>query len=326
MSSSKAYPSPLVIPPLQNDDHTHTIILLHGRGSNSERFGRVFIEATGIAKRLPTVKFVFPTASKRRSTVLKRVPINQWFDNYSLEDPNTRTELQLDGLWESSAFLRRLVDEEAGILARRKKNGGNVDVDVDAAAAVGGGDDDGYSRVVIGGLSQGCAASVFCLLGGLSSHGERQRLGGFIGMSGWLPLEREIAGILKMDNGGQGQSDDGDEDEDDPFAHDSDGDDIPAHIQAVNHVREVLELPPIEADADELVSHLKTPVFLGHGSLDEKVSVNLGRRMAAILSDGFGMDVTWKAYENLGHWYEVPTEIDDAIQFLQEKAGFPVVE
>lgn len=54
----------------------HTIILLHGRGSNSERFGHVFIESAGIAKCLPTVKFIFPTAKKRRSTALKRVPIN----------------------------------------------------------------------------------------------------------------------------------------------------------------------------------------------------------------------------------------------------------
>lgn len=60
------------------------------------------------------------------------------------------------------------------------------DVDIYADSAVGDGDgDDVYSRVVIGGLSQGCAASVFCLLGGLNADGERRRLGGYIGMSGW---------------------------------------------------------------------------------------------------------------------------------------------
>ncbi|GFG24787.1 acyl-protein thioesterase 1 [Aspergillus udagawae] len=96
MPPSKTYPSPLVIPPPRNDQHTHTIILLHGRGSNGEDFGHVFIESTDIAQRLPTTKFIFPTASRRRSTVMKRIPINQWFDNYSLKDPNTRTELQID--------------------------------------------------------------------------------------------------------------------------------------------------------------------------------------------------------------------------------------
>lgn len=151
MPFSKPYPTPLIISPLRSDQHTHTIILLHGRGSNSERFGQVFLETTGIAKCLPTTKFIFPTAIKRRSTVLKRVPINQWFDNYPLEDPNIRSELQIDGLQESGEFLRRLVGEEAEILS----NGWAVD--------------DGYSRVVIGGLSQGCAAAIFCLLGGFPS-------------------------------------------------------------------------------------------------------------------------------------------------------------
>lgn len=75
-------------------------------------------------------------------------------------------------------------------------------------------------------------------------------------------------------------------------------------------------MPPIPSDADDL-AYLKTPVFLGHGSADPKVSVKLGQRMASILVDGFGMDVTWKAYEEFGHWYKVPDEIDDALQFFK---------
>ncbi|GFF80415.1 acyl-protein thioesterase 1 [Aspergillus udagawae] len=269
MPPSKTYPSPLVIPPLRNDQHTHTIILLHGRGSNGEDFGHVFIESTDIAQRLPTTKFIFPTASRRRSTVMKRIPINQ------------------------CEFLRRLVDEEAKLLSND--------------SAVG----DGYSRIVIGGLSQGCAAAVFCLLGGFpsaSEYGEGKHLGGYIGMSGWVPVEREISGLLKMEEGNQGESKSGtEEDDDDPFAHDTDGDDVPAHIQAVNHIRDILGMPPFQSDADDSenalrASHLKTPVFLGHGSADPSVSIDLGRRMASILSDGFGMDVTCKAYEEFGHW------------------------
>lgn len=151
MPSSKPYPNPLTIPPLNNSRHTHTIILLRGRGSNSERFGH---PPRNNSPR--TVKFVFPTARKRRSTVLKRIPIHQWFDNYSLEDPNTRTELQVEGLEETGFFFHGLVDEEARLLREGNENG---------ASAVGG----GYGRVVIGGLSQGCAASVFCLLGGFPS-------------------------------------------------------------------------------------------------------------------------------------------------------------
>lgn len=102
MASSKPYPTPFVVPPHRSDQHTHTIILLYGRGSNGEQFGSSFLESTNIARRLPTVKFIFPTANKRRSKVLKRIPINQWFENHSLDDPNTRTELHIDGLEETN--------------------------------------------------------------------------------------------------------------------------------------------------------------------------------------------------------------------------------
>ncbi|KAE8312515.1 Alpha/Beta hydrolase protein [Aspergillus transmontanensis] len=294
MPSTKSYPAPLVIAPLKSDQHTHTIILLHGRGSNGERFGQVFLESTNIARCLPTAKFVFPTARKRRSTVLKRIPINQWYDNYSLEDPNIRTGLQIDGLEESTCFLRGLIDEEARLL------------------------NDDYSRVIIGGLSQGCATSVFCLLGGFLEDGKIRQLGGFIGMSGWLPFEREISRLLESGEGKSGT------DDDDPFSqNDDDSEDIPGNVQAINHVRDILNLPALQNSS---LTYLDTPVFLGHGSADPKVSVELGQRMASILSDGFGMDVTWKAYEEFGHWYKVPDEIDDVVSFLKEKLGVPCLD
>ncbi|PGH11638.1 hypothetical protein AJ79_04778 [Helicocarpus griseus UAMH5409] len=110
--SKKSYPEPLVVPPLSPAEHTHTFIILHGRGSNAERFGLELLRSGNLSARLPTVKFIFPTASKRRSRILKKISINQWFDNYSLEDPGQRTELQIDGLCETGAFLRELIERE----------------------------------------------------------------------------------------------------------------------------------------------------------------------------------------------------------------------
>jgi predicted esterase len=119
------------------------------------------------------VKFVFPTASKRRSTVLKKIPINQWFDNYSLDDPNQRVDLQVDGLMETAQFLRELIDSESRILDD-------------------GTGETGYRRVILGGLSQGCAAGIFTLLGGGFGESGNERPGAFFGMSGWLPFERQL--------------------------------------------------------------------------------------------------------------------------------------
>lgn len=336
MSSNRPYPVPLTIPPLREEEHTHTWIVLHGRGSNAERFGREFLSSANLQQRLPTVKFVFPTARKRRSTVLKKIPINQWFDNYSLEDPGQRTDLQVEGLCETAAFLRTLIKHEASLLG-----------------------EDGHRRVILGGLSQGCAAAIFTLLGGDETD-ECKGPGAFFGMSGWLPFEQQLCEILQYEQtqddtqpetiiyeeGGSSSDEvdtdiDDSEDGKDAFSdtdHDNDlfsrasperddfdpflasDDEVPRLIQALNHIRDILDLAPL----DEPQYHGQTPVFLGHGSADPKVSVALGQKMARLLSEGLEMDVTWKVYEDFGHWYKVPDEIDDILSFLHVKVNLPV--
>ncbi|KXG51924.1 Phospholipase/carboxylesterase/thioesterase [Penicillium griseofulvum] len=172
--SRKPYPTPLVVPP-QSEEHTHTIISLHGRGSNAKRFGHELLTSANLQHRLPTVKFVFPTARRRRSTVLKKIPIHQWYDNYSLEDPGQRTDLQVEGLCETAEIIRGLVTEEAQILGEN------------------------HSKIILWGLSQGCAAGIFTLLGGWADICEAHSLGAFIGMSGWLPFEHQFREILRSD-------------------------------------------------------------------------------------------------------------------------------
>lgn len=362
----KPYFIPLTVEP-SSAQHTHTFIILHGRGSNGERFGRELLDSANLPARLPTVKFVFPTASKRRSTALKKIPINQWFDNYSLEDPNQRTDLQVDGLMETATFLRELIDTEAQILS-------------DDSTPTG------YRKIVLGGLSQGCAAGIFTLLGGGIGEGGNERLGAFFGMSGWLPFERQLNSMTSYkkeeeedtekendqndaesvpdeeDESDDGESSNDDEDEEDdnhsesdtgiyfstsdaesdafssnledklaafdPFqseAHeDSERDPRSGIVDIINHVRDILDLASISST--EYLPTLQTPVFLGHGSADPKVSVHLGEKMAQLLSNKLKMNVTWKAYEGFGHWYKVPDEIDDVLDFLKEKIALSIVD
>ncbi|KAK2813998.1 hypothetical protein FQN50_000402 [Emmonsiellopsis sp. PD_5] len=316
-----SYPDPLVVLPLR-PPHTHTLILLHGLGSDGSPFGTKLLESTDLPARLPTVKFVFPTASKRRSTMLKKMRIKQWFDVYSLEDPGLRAELQIDGLCETGASLRQLIEKESEILAS------------------GGQGQEGYGKIIFGGLSQGCAASIFTLLGGgfgggADADGTSVKLGGFVGMSGWLPFEQQLRGLAR-------DSDDDDDDDDNPFAQSSELADNAAgsvkqdkDIQVINHVRDIFDLPmlstsslsssPKKGPAMNL-NHLQTPCFIGHGSVDEKISPRLGEGMADFLSSVLRMEVMWRAYEGLGHWYSVPDEIEDIVKFLKEKVGVPVVE
>ncbi|KAL4879966.1 hypothetical protein BJY04DRAFT_219771 [Aspergillus karnatakaensis] len=89
----------------------------------------------------------------------------------------------------------------------------------------------------------------------------------------------------------------------------------------VKHVRDLLDQPPVQFN----VSHLRTPVFLGHGAEGRRESFKLPQRMAAVLSDGFEMDMECKAYDKFGHWYNLLEEIEDMLQFV-DKTTLPVVD
>ena len=283
------YPEPLVIPPSAR--HTHTLILLHGRGSDAQEFGIEFITSQTSSKKMlpqlfPGMKFIFPTAKQRRATAHNRAVINQWFDNYSLDDPSERQELQVEGLRESAAFVSQIVLDEAKTVT--------------------------LENVIIGGLSQGCAMALHVLLSFESDVVEDGALGGFVGMSGWLPFRKPLEEIVKPSNEYCS--------EDDPFERDTTHDNHDHQsvgVRVMDFVRDNMDLPPITTD---LPACLQTPIFLGHGEADEKVSVKLGREAASTL-EGMGMDITWKGYRDFGHWYKVPEEIDDTVDFLRYKVG-----
>ncbi|OJD11546.1 hypothetical protein AJ78_07706 [Emergomyces pasteurianus Ep9510] len=109
----------------------------------------------------------------------------------------------------------------------------------------------------------------------------------------------------------------GDADED----RDGNGEESSPALDAINLIRDIIGLPP--AKSGEL-PQLYTPIFLSHGTADEKVSINLVRDMASLLAQKLGIDVTWKEYKDCRHWYKVPEEIDDVLLFLLEKVGMPV--
>jgi predicted esterase len=75
--------------------------------------------------------------------------------------------------------------------------------------------------------------------------------------------------------------------------------------------------------AGEVGEWWETPVFLGHGSDDAWVDVELGRNVRNVLT-GFGMNVVWKEYtgaEEEGHWLKEPEEFDDILLFFAGAAA-----
>ena len=149
----------------------------------------------------------------------------------------------------------------------------------------------GAENVLLGGLSQGCAAALFALLTYRPADGAGTRLGGFLGMSGWLPLRSKIGASAKglAEKSGKGVSD--------------------ALVSAV--ARKLVGMPAGEGKPPRLGG---TPIYLGHEKEDETVDVELARQAAKALS-ALGLDVTLKTYRGDG------MENDDMVKFMGKNCG-----
>lgn len=312
---NSGYPSPLVIPPLR-PPHKQTLIILHGRGSSGEKFGPALLDSeftlsgstctppptlpsasaseintdagtTTLRQAFPHARFVFPTAARRRATLYGRSHTHQWFDNWELDPPATeREELQAPGLRETVGYLHGLLRWEIP--------------DVPGGA----------SSILLGGLSQGCAASLVSLL----LLEAEEPLAGVFGMCGWLPYAVRIGeqlNPLEGDNGGGG--------DDDPFERGDEKEESDPPTRAISWLREEIEVAQTCALSTELLCR-KIPVFLGHGVEDDRVGVVLGRSALSVLRD-MGVDAEWKEYEGLGHWYS-PDMLRDLVFWVREKTGW----
>lgn len=297
MNANDGWLDPLVLPP--RDVHSRTFIILHGRGSNGFSFGSNLLatklpgSSFTLPDVLPDTKFIFPTSRLRRSTMLRGVKISQWFDIQSIHEPDQQQELQHEGLHDSAAFVHEIIQQEATIV--------------------------GMENVILGGLSQGCAAGLHVMLSLRCKTGEH--LCGFFGMSGWLPFATQLDGISKgrnpgpLDTPGLPQ-----EVDNSPFSQEISHNDTVTSIssEATKFVRhEVMNFP----DTNPEIHTSSVPVFLGHGDLDEKVPVDLGARASTIMAK-LGWKVTWRSYTGLGHWYS-PEELEDIATFVENLQRVP---
>ncbi|KAK8043484.1 hypothetical protein PG993_005914 [Apiospora rasikravindrae] len=287
-------PGPFIIEPSLR--HTHSLILLHGLGSNGHKFGQELTETAicsngqAITEALPNVRFIFPTAKRRRSSAFGRSMLTQWFDIASLDDPSYRSHTQIQGIEESYRHLLHLIDQESAQISRK--------------------------NLFLGGLSQGCAIALVTLLT------LPFPLGGFIGMSGWLPFQQEIEEAAQPGDAHGGS----DPDEEDPFENPfGDEELIPKQdlrgaepIVGVNEFTRDLISSNSSGTLSRERSAILTPVLLGHGDVDTKVKPILGETVYNTLKL-CGFDVSWEVYEGQGHWYKIPDQIDDIYEFLRSK-------
>ncbi|KAK7528742.1 Alpha/Beta hydrolase protein [Phyllosticta citriasiana] len=144
--------------------HSHTVIFLHGRDSTALEFAGEFFESQAsddktLQEIFPGFKWVFP-ASATRNSARFGVKMSQWFDIWSLENPEELKDIQKAGLSESISSVIEVIEFEASLI--------------------------GTEKIILAGISQGCATAIHALL-----QGER-RLGAFVGVCSWLPFQSEI--------------------------------------------------------------------------------------------------------------------------------------
>ncbi|KAK9440173.1 carboxylesterase [Metarhizium brunneum] len=134
---------PVIVPAAAK--HTHTVVFLHGRGDVAENFVASLEYSKSsrgqtLQETFPSFRWVFPKAGVGASFSFGGNKVSQWFDIWNVADFSEREEMQILGLKESVAMIRKVLHIEAGIL------GGHWD------------------RIILAGISQGAATATHALL------------------------------------------------------------------------------------------------------------------------------------------------------------------
>ena len=147
--------TPTLLEAQTGDDPLASIIILHGLGADGSDFAP-FVDEIDL-RAVGPVRWLFPNAPQQPVTINGGYVMPAWYDIRP-----DRSDEDEAGLRQSQALVKAVIRREQarGIPAH---------------------------RIVLGGFSQGCAMA---LLTGLRYP---ERLAGVVGMSGYLPLARQLA-------------------------------------------------------------------------------------------------------------------------------------
>jgi predicted esterase len=165
--------------------HTCTIILLHDTNSTGAELAAALAASSATAgksifEHFPSCRWVFPSAQPRQTDTCHASRGN-WIDIDIVANGDAEADSPQQGQLSPSAkdkdegedkdleacveYILQIVEEEIGRLAGDSR------------------------RVVLGGFGQGMAVAVATLIAA------RRRLGGFVGVSGWVPLPGKTEGL-----------------------------------------------------------------------------------------------------------------------------------
>ncbi|KAF7879445.1 hypothetical protein EAF04_000641 [Stromatinia cepivora] len=246
------------------DNHTHTVIFIHGREDFGSDLAQFFFDSKSsdgcsLAEIFPTIRWIFPTAKIRYSakrdfefgnfSLRDFVSISRWFDVWDIKEPEYKEELMIPGLQESMEQISEIIEEEAKIIS--------------------------MDKIILGGISQGCAAAILTLL----TYG--LNMGGFIGLSSWLPFRK--------------------------------------NIESLDTIFQVSKIDSNADNLDKSLSPLsiqrKTPILFTHSKNDETVPFAHGEALRETIKRQ-EYDVVWKEYDDGTHWINPDHGVDDISAFI----------
>ncbi|KAI1091121.1 phospholipase/carboxylesterase [Rostrohypoxylon terebratum] len=173
-----------VVDPQEDWAHTHTVILLHDKGTSARKFSTQFLERkatepTGEPQSLrdifPTIRWVFPFAPSEEIDDDE----SQWYDIYSMRYPNDGPEIQVSGLKQSMESILDIVEQEEVLVPRR--------------------------NIFLGGIDQGFATAFATFV-----YGEKD-YAGLVGLCSWAPSAALALLGVEVDGDGVPDSDERDE-------------------------------------------------------------------------------------------------------------------
>jgi len=258
-------------------EHTHTAIMLHGRGSNGPEFAEELAETaapgqTPLTQRFPGWRWVFPSSQELWSTAFEEM-LPAWFEAHSLTDTTVREDLQMEGIRQSVAYIQSVLDREVAAL------GGETE------------------KVVVMGISQGGAIGMWTLLcqGRLD-----RRFGAFVGASTWLPFAATIERLLGKGNAHDTAKTVSDSNSSDAFVAD-----IMSTLNplAASPTGKALFSTPVFLGHG--VDDAVVDVELGRQA--KQVLANIGLQVKWKEYSGAELE---------GHWFKTPEQVDDMAAFL----------
>lgn len=297
------HPPPFIHVPSTSHTHTTTLIFLHGTSQTGPELASIFLQfpipfsplpttsspaTKTLPELLPNTNFVFPTGAPKKTTVFGGSETNSWFDIHTFADRTIGEDDQIPGLSESIAYLRNVVEEEVGILVQGGVERGEA-----------------RKRVAVAGFSSGAALTALGMLSGEWEIGGV--IGGYVGMSGWLPFRLNIERVLNAAEAWQRMSS------------------VRGHVRDIlgfNEMKKQKESEPVGLVRERQRSELegakedRTKILLCHGEIDVKMRYEWGAQMKETLQR-IGFNFQFKSYPKLDHWI-CGEELVDLVEFLKE--------